>query len=609
MYVAQIAETGVNDKTWYFNTDGKSTGSNKIIVRGLHHGLDRAHVLVAGYYSDNISLPDYTYRSASDRLYYGKEPVAFVAKIDVSKTYGLGPGTSGWFAELDTLLGAELPGGAQVYSVDGFVNGDVLVSYAGCTAFNNTPGAVSPFSGFNQAGGLGCKHYISRLWSLDGSPVWTKEMPASFEQTGTVHNVPIFEEFEPCRVIEDGHFFCAFHLAINESVTFDGLPQVGPGKEPTIGIVKFDSSGDAVWANATLVASSASAMSVNKDGTLLVVSGSDPAGSSYRTGKPGQIARIDTSVGKEGEVLWVDKSGVGSHGIRDCVVTWDPTDPIQQVLGLGQIQSEETLTDKNGAKTTLNVRGSYEVFLVSYNPDGSGRYAVDGGSEGLEYFFDLGHDMDTGDIVMAGGVGYNSKVLQWGNVKRPNVMYCDGAGTQPIESMKAFGVKLNSRYELPDCLNSCNSTTGTVEVKTGHCYIGRYCYKDDEIAPYTGSECLKCDAGADPIGFTGPDVTKHCYIAGRSPGSGTCVAEGTMKMLSRSETSDCLKCQPDVDPYSYSVAGDYRLEDDKCVAITWEDKAHAAGWVPCKITSARMRRLAMKPSLPKAKADDEDDEL
>merc|ERR1719382_674028 len=144
---------------------------------------------------------------------------------------------------------------------------------------------------------------------------------------------------------------------------------------------------------------------------------------------------------------------------------------VQQVLGFGQIYSPTTLTDTSGATTTLNTRGSYEVFLVSYRAsDGMGNYAADGGSSGLDYFFELAMDMDTENLVMAGAVGSSSKTIEWGNIKRENVMYCEESST-PVGDYKAFAVTLKTTLTLPHCVDACNSTSGACDVKAGHCYI------------------------------------------------------------------------------------------------------------------------------------------
>jgi len=593
MYVSQTNAGGLNDKTWFFQTASYSSRWDKVLVRGLHHSIDGAHVIAVGTYTGVVTLPDGTSYDASGKAGFGNAnfKVPWVSKLDVSTTAGIGPGTTGWFVNIDEL-GVGYPGGAEVYTGDGYANGDVLISFSGCDTYNAT-----------AMKGEDCQHYLARLAEGNGAEVWKTPMPAAFKQTGEVHGVPVFVEYEPCRLTESGDAYCAFKLDVNETTTFGALPTLGPDPEPKLGIVKIDGSGNFVWASLTLEATYVGALTVNKDGTVLAVSGWPAA----RATKPGFVARIDTSAGKEGEVMWSDGVGVGSHGIRDLAVTWDPAKAIQQIVGFGQIQGEVTITDVNGAVATLNNRGSYEVFIVSFTPDGVGKWAVDGGSEGLEYFFGLDMDQLSDDIVLAGAVSSQAENFHWGGIERPNSMYCP-TGAAPIQSYKANGVKLSSTLVLPPCLDSCNSTKD-LDVKAGSCYIDRYCYDDGEIARYADSKCLRCDVSESQTEWTGPNTTEYCWIQmGSAPGSEECVAAGTAKPVGYS-TIDCLTCQPEVDENDWSVVDGFTYDGGKCEPITWQDRANAAGWVPCAASTSRMRRLSVKQPLPPPKAHmDEDDD-
>jgi hypothetical protein len=566
LYVAEASSEGKHEKSWYFPTDQSSASNNKIIVRGLHSVLTNTHVVAAGYLDKGatMTLPDGTVVTQP-----APRAAGFVAKLDVNSANGVGEGTSGWFKWLSA---GAFAGGADIYSVDGDKNGDIIVSHKGCTGWNTT--SEEP---------LGCKYYVAKLRSDNGNVLWTTEVPAQVD--------PVRVTQEGCPTGGDGGcIFAAFKCDKNKTYTFTS--SIGfTATSNAVGVVKMHNAGAVLWAKQTLAASSAGELSVNKDGTLLAVAGSDLAGSSYRTGVPGQIARIDTSVGNEGNVMWVDSSGVGSHGVRDVIVTWDPAADVQQVLGFGQIQGSETLTDVNGATTTLRSRGSYEVFIVSYNPDGSGRWAADGGGSGLEYFFDISMDMLTEEIAVGGGVGYSASTLDWGNVHRDNVMYCEGSST-PVGDMKAFAVKLKTELSLPTCLQSCSNDAKLVksDVKANHCYIDRYCYAHGESAPYAGAECFACDT-AKPLEWTGPDVTAHCHI------DGVCQAKGAEKRGMK-----CMTCQPAKSTTAWSLMDGWKTvvqtdedgdEETVCKEITWEEKANANGWVPCVTRRLRMLKEAV----------------
>merc|ERR1719356_1017976 len=321
-------------------------------------------------------------------------------------------------------------------------------------------------------------------------------------------------------------------------------------EDTRVGIVKYNGDGIAQWASAT-ASTSFGDLAVSKNGTLLAVVGS-PA----ERGADAVVSRIDTSSGNEGNVLWSDPGGVGSHGFRGVEVTDDD----EEIFAFGQLTGTETLTDANGRTTTLRTRGSYEVFVVAYDAtDGSGKYAVDGGGTGMEYFFAMASDPDTHEIYIGGTS--RSEYITWGDVVRKNVMYNGQPGLNnpdthsPVGSSKAFVVKLQSTPSLPSCLTTCNTAfpLQASDVKSGHCYIDRHCYADGTSSPYSGFECTKCNAAVDPLQWSSPDTSAACFI------NGACVASGAHAQVrsGRSYVDDpCLHCDPSISSSAYSpVAG------------------------------------------------------
>merc|ERR1719235_1523749 len=227
------------------------------------------------------------------------------------------------------------------------------------------------------------------------------------------------------------------------------------------------------------------------------------------------MSRIDTSSGNEGTVLWSDAGGVGSHGFRGVEVTDDD----QEVFAFGQLTGTETLTDSNGKTTTLRSRGSYGVFVLAYDAsDGGGRWAMDGGGTGMEYFFAMASDPATHEVYVGGTS--RSEVIRWGDVSRNNVMYNGQPGQNnpdtgsAVGSSKAFVAKLSSTLSFPSCLSTCSSPLVAADVLSGYCYIDRHCYADGSFSPYDGHECHKCDASVNNLAWSPPDVTAHCYIGG-----------------------------------------------------------------------------------------------
>lgn len=575
LYVAEVASTGETEKLWSFeNEPPQSTRDTKIHTQGLHSVLDNNHMAAIGSYKGKLHLPDGTTWDSDVRMWQpaiGRNQdvaVPFVVKIDVNKANGIGPGTTGWAMEVDTL-DSGFPGGAQVYSVDGDSDGNILISFSGCKFHNAT------CSMFQEC--ADCAYYISMLAAADGAELWTNTMPTKAEKTGEVHGVDQFVRYSPCRLLLDKSFFCSFHMDANEEFEFDnGVALSLVGEESQACIAKFDSLGNALWAKGVLESPGTQAMSVNEDGSLLAISARNPDG-------PAWLARIDTSAGNEGNLLWKDAAGVGSHGVRDVMVTWNKNAARQEVIGFGQIQGPFTLTDTAGFSTTINTRGSYEVFIVNYvASDGSGRYAFDGGGTGLEYFFDIAMDLQSGAMVIGGGVGYGAVELRWGNLRR-NHAFVD-------EKMKAFAVKFSTKSELPSCLTSCQPTMTKSDVKAGHCYVDRHCYAANETAPYVGSECMKCNEHT-PLQWSAPNVTEHCFI------DDMCVAEGVGKPVSRGVVSDCETCDPSVRSNAYSLKKGFKMDaNGGCMEKTWEMEAHDNGWKPCSTKTAR--RLGTMSTVP-----------
>ena len=152
-------------------------------------------------------------------------------------------------------------------------------------------------------------------------------------------------------------------------------------------------------------------------------------------------------------------------------------------------------------------------------------------------------------------------------MKRKNVMFNSDTST-PVGSSKAFNVKIKSTTSLPECLDTCSADGQPTasDVKAGHCYIDRHCYKAGDFAPYPGAHCMHCDptvapggevgsgeVGSGPMEWSGPDTTSHCFIGGK------CVGDGEHKQVRRGRSmvdDPCLKCTVSANTGEYSaVAG------------------------------------------------------
>jgi hypothetical protein len=303
--------------------------------------------------------------------------VPFVLKLDVSKTAGVGTGTTGWAKMMDDGY----PGGVSLSSIDGDAGGNMIVSFTGCATWDAMFENGNDMYGRPQPPGKGtdCTHNLRKLAAADGAVMWTKAIPH------TLHS---------CRAITDGSFFCGWTMAASDGtldfengITVDGV-------DDTAGIIKYNGAGVAQWAKATHT-TSFSVLEVSHDGTLLAYYG--------RAESSTQVSRIDTSAGNEGNILWTDTdSGVGTHGFRDIAVTHDG----REVLVYGQISGGEgdTMTDATGSSMTLRSRGVSDIFVACFDAStGAGKWALDGGGSDTEYFLGgIVADPSTNDIYVAG---------------------------------------------------------------------------------------------------------------------------------------------------------------------------------------------------------------
>eukprot|EP00931_Biecheleriopsis_adriatica_P018954 TRINITY_DN13071_c0_g1_i1.p1 TRINITY_DN13071_c0_g1~~TRINITY_DN13071_c0_g1_i1.p1 ORF type:complete len:779 (-),score=116.57 TRINITY_DN13071_c0_g1_i1:73-2409(-) len=534
LYVAEVSSSGSMTKAWLLKGSAIQIGqighgkqTNSIDAHsGMHAMLDKQHIAVKGGFRQLLELPDGTLWSSASRI-NTNDQVPFVMSIDVSSTQGIGGGTTGWAKVMDDGHA----GGANVYSVDGDTDGNMIVTYEGCGGFNSSLTSSDAYGRPIQGATTDCVKYVVKLAAADGSEVWKYEIPTRLSS---------------CRAITDGSFFCGWSMSASAGTLDFGNSVTVASEDSRVGIIKYNANGIALWAKAT-ASTSFGDLAVSKTGTLLAV-----VGSTGGRGAKAVLSRIDTSSGNEGNVLWSDAGGVGTHGLRGVEVTDDD----KEVFAFGQITGTETLTDTSGRATTLRSRGSYEVFVVAYDAtDGTGKYAMDGGGTGMEYFFAMASDPDTHDIYIGGTS--RSEYITWGVVSRKNVMYNGEPGknnpdtSSPVGSSKAFAVKLKSTLTVPSCLTTCNVAfpLQASDVKSGHCYIDRHCYADGTSSPYSGSECTRCDSAVDPLNWSPPDTSAACFI------NDACVASGAHAQVraGRSYVDDpCLHCDPSIDSSAYS---------------------------------------------------------
>ena len=563
-------------KSWPFATTGIQVGLPghgpnvaRIQTAGIVAMLDKQHLAVrAAFTKCTITLPDgrvwaSTKRPGDDTVRENPSAVQVVMKVDVSSTTGVGaaPASTGWARMMDCDHNGNTDttgnaAGVTSLTHHGDTNGNMIVSYKGCPTWNATAPAAGSYGAPTDPGaGINCKQYLSKLAAADGSDLWKHELPTRLSS---------------CKPINNGSIFCGYTMKADDAeMDFGNNVKVAAAAADAVThtvIVKFDTNGVAQWAELTHAASFTS-LAISPDGTLLAINGQGVA-------SQGVVSRVDTATGA---VLWTDDNGgvsTGWHGgYRDIAVTGT------EVVVTGSMGSDGetvTLTDTASSAVTMRNRGHYEIYVAAFNAGngqpangGTGKWAISGGGDGGEYFFNFATDPDTNDIYVGGGVYDAPEFFQMGDVKRTNAMYHPlvKAGTPgtsgtkraaPVGDTKALTYQIKSTTTLPACLNTCNADFGrpqASDVKDGHCYIERHCYSAGDFAPYPGVHCMKCDPAVATLEWTGPDTTSHCFIGGE------CVTEGTHEEVmtgtgSRGQPTygpdPCSKCIPSANGTAYS---------------------------------------------------------
>jgi len=574
LYLAETDATGKMTKTWSFSGTGVQVGSpghgkivNRVQVDGVKSMLDDKHLAVKGDFSGQMTLREgmtwsAPYHSNGEARLQDttKFNVQFVMKLDVSKDQGIGFGTTGWARVLDEDLDGTVlhPGGVDskyVTDVAGDKSGNMILTYTGYEGYNATTSKMT-----------GPTSYIMKLNADDGSQIWREIVPKPLRH---------------CTPNDAGDIYCGYTMSESDGIVDFGDGVIMPAvSSSTAGIVKFDKDGKAVWAKPATSDTFAYPanfrhLALTPNDQVLAITGSGA--------EKDVLSRIDTSTGA---VMWSDTgSGGGPHGFRGVEVSSDGA----QVTTFGQIVVEDaekvlsplTLEDSKGSKTTVTSRGSYTVWVAAYNAeDGTGMWAIDGGSDGLDYFFAMGLDRGTNDIYVGGGVYDTPDKYNWGEVTRFNAMRHDSPSRNaPVGTTKAFTAKITSTTEPAYCLNkdTCSPVMGVQEsdVLPEYCYIDRHCYKAGEYAPYPGRHCMTCDPTV-PNGkrawtppSTMPDTSKWCFINDK------CIDEGDREPVKIGErvwrgqvypifTDDpCSVCKPSSSKTSYTeIANGCMLSDD-----------------------------------------------
>lgn len=375
-----------------------------------------------------------------------------------------------------------------MHGVDGDSNGDMIVVVSTCT-IGTTQDASGRFESV-------CVRHLQKRASADGAALWSKDLPLNVVD---VRVMPSTNEI--------------FLLATaTGSVSIDGI--VVDGGESSGVVLKMAADGMAMWV--ATVGSGGDDFDLAADGSKLVVMGPTRGDRGYFA------AMIDPM---NGTISWSVQDLPYLRGIE---VTASPDN---SVVLFGQTVGdavEHRLTDATGSSITLRSRGSYDLFVIKLGSNGRGIWALDGGGDGMEYFW--GMSMDTNHNIYISGYT-RSATITFGHVQVPNPAAAANGGDG---LNRLLTVRLAGEESLPSCLSSCDLSVPP----TAGCYIDHYCVEAGDLAPYGNLGCYECNPEQDPWDWSGPNMDNHCFIDGR------CMQHQAPRMVATATSSGATSLQP-----------------------------------------------------------------
>jgi hypothetical protein len=531
LHLSKISSAGVPTAIWnfpgsvvcscYTGSCGMCTKNN---FNQLHKFPDLVHLAFSAHFKGDLTIPGISSTVSN--------PWVEVAAVGLVGKFNTDTGQAVWVK----MIGDTAPGGGNAYGVDGDTSGNLYVSGKEC----QVP-AVGRYGSASN-----CTRYIEKLASSDGAQVWRMTLPSTVTSMGTI------------RIAADNSGYGVGTLegtAILGSTTYSSHQVDGSAAASPL-VIKWDSTGSITWAK-VLGWGNGLDLDLSLDNAVLVVYGDSSgaftvdgvsfAGSFTGTTMPCFLARLSTT---DGTVSW----GADMPYMRGIEVSNDNA----YVVVFGQTTSgtsSYTLTDAQSGASTMRSRGSYDLYVAKMSAtDGSGVWALDGGGDGMEYFWGFG--MDVNDNILVSGYSRSSSV-SFGESSKSNSMHSNlgGDGKNTI-----YTIQLSGSTALPSCLGSCTSPA----VPTTGCFIDNTCVTEGANSPYHGHSCYKCTSATSATAWTGPDLTAHCYI------NGACVADGAPEMISGAygsmSASACRSCQVSRSTSDWTVAGGYHYVQGTCVA-------------------------------------------
>jgi hypothetical protein len=537
-HLTKISAEGVPIAVWRFKGDSAHEGNRYIGGTGswrMHKTPDDVHLAIAF----NFVHPTYTIPGGLvlTNPHEAKEAVGVVVKFNTNT------GQAAWAKMIEVTKAR----GSSADLPDGDSSGNIIFKGKSCIDGTTVDGETPSV----------CSHFIMKLASADGSEVWKTEIPAALSISGLR------------MALDNGGYLLGTMSGSMDiaGTTYSSSTKADGTSDKSPIVIKFTEAGTFVWAK-VLGTGSGSVLDLSKDNSKLIVSGSTSRGAVVVV--DGKTFGSDTSSGgfvaslspSNGQVLWV----MAAPSMRGMAVSDDNT----FVAIYGSVSSSFTLTDAQGESTTLRTKGSYDIYVAKMKAsDGTGVWAIDGGGDGMDYFWGFGMQ---GNNILVSGYG-RSTAAHMGDISLTNQRHTSLTGDRATpNTMLTFS--LSSTGTLPSCLSTCTEESVTSHVPKTGCFIDNQCVEEGAFSPYEKHTCYACRPEQSKTEWSGPDTTAHCFHKNKCYKDGDMSPEGDMvtggyygpsRAASKCETCDPSMSTPDA-PFIFDDSSMYdfvKVDDPK----------------------------------------------
>ncbi|MBA3704376.1 MAG: SBBP repeat-containing protein, partial [Bacteroidetes bacterium] len=290
------------------------------------------------------------------------------------------------FAQAPNWLWAKKFGGTSK-SVSTDASGNVFV-----TGFFSGPTITLGTTTLTNAGSNTYDFFLVK-YDPQGNVLWAKSAGG-----------PSHDQGNSITIDMNGNVFVTGYFQ-DSTITFGSITLTSPGTSKVF-LVKYDPSGNAIWAKCSKGNSNAIGNSIffNVNGNILItgffnsnsiIFGSDTLTNSNFSGRSDIFfVNYDAS----GNVLWAKRAG---SGLFDDIGTDITRDASGNIFIIGTFNSPEIVFGADTLKNVKNTSGATDLFIVKYDNSGNYLWAKRAGGTSVDNVWSVSTD-SKGDIFITG---------------------------------------------------------------------------------------------------------------------------------------------------------------------------------------------------------------